>query len=147
MTPSVRVIATLGLVFLGALPNAWADDKDVVDYREHIMNTLHEQSEALGQILSGSIPDDNTVAHIDQLSLAAGLALKAFEAKVPGGEAKPSVWSNWPDFAKRMNELTQKTAAAAKVAHAQGKEAGLAELADALTCKGCHDEYRQEKKK
>ncbi len=89
-------------IMLGMLgPAAGADDKDkdAVEYREYLMNTLHEQSEALGQILSGAIPDDNAVAHMDQVALTAGLALKAFEAKVPGGEAKPAVWSNWDDFA------------------------------------------------
>jgi cytochrome c556 len=146
MTPILRMLTTAGLILLASASSAATDDKDVVEYREHIMNTLHEQSEALGQILSTNIPDDNTVAHLDQLALAAGLALKAFEPKVPGGEAKASVWQNWPDFAKRMTEFAQKTAATAKAAHEQGKEAGLAGLADALTCKGCHDVYRQEKK-
>jgi cytochrome c556 len=141
-----RLVVGIG-IFLGTLAAAVpVDDKDVVEYREHIMNTLHEQSEALGQILSTNIPDDNALAHLDQVALAASLALKAFEPKVPGGEAKPAVWSDWPDFEKRMNEFARKTAAAAKAAHDHGKDAGLAQLSDALTCKGCHDVYRQEKK-
>lgn len=141
-----RKMAGVAVLLAMIAAAAQADDKDVIDYREHIMNTLHEQSEALGQILSGSIADENAVAHMDQMALAAGIALKAFEAKVPGGEAKPVVWSDWADFAKRMNEFALKTTAAAKLAHEKGKEVGLAQLSDALTCKGCHDIYRQEKK-
>ncbi len=34
-----------------------ADDKDVVDYRQHIMKSLEQQTAALGQILSGAGPD------------------------------------------------------------------------------------------
>jgi len=124
-----------------------ADDKEVIDYREHIMNTLNEQAAALGQILSGTIPDDNLVAHLETIALTASTALKSFEPKVQGGEAKPEVWSKWPDFSKRMNEFAQKTAEMAKIAKEKSKDEAVASALDALTCKSCHDEYRQEKKK
>ena len=138
-----------GAVALWALlvaGNAAADNNDVIDYRQHIMNTLDAQAAALGEILSGAVPDDNVIAHLDALSLTAATALKAFEAKVPGGQARPEVWSNWADFSHRMNEFAQSTAAMAKLAHEQGKEAGLAKVMEALSCKKCHDTYRQEKR-
>jgi cytochrome c556 len=128
------------------LPSARADDKDVIEYRKHIMNTLNEQSAALGQILSTVVPDDNAVAHINAIALTASTALKAFEPKVPGGQAKPAVWANWADFSKRMNEFAQRTAQAAKVAKEQGKEAALSNILDQLTCKSCHEVYREDKK-
>ena len=66
---------------------------------------------------------------------------------VPGGEAKPEIWSNWPDFSKRMKEFAQKTADATREIKAKGKDADLSTLVvDALNCKGCHDSYRREKK-
>jgi cytochrome c556 len=135
------------LALAGAVAVVHADDKDAIDYRQHVMNTLNEQSEALGQILSGTIPDDNMIAHLDVLALTASTALKAFQPKVQGGEAKAAVWSDWADFSKRMNELAQKTTAVSKTAHEQGKDAAMNNILDALTCKGCHDTYRQEKKK
>jgi adenylosuccinate lyase len=119
--------------------------KDAVKYREYVMNTLDAQSSALGQILSTEIPDDNLVSHLDVIAATAATATKAFEPKVPGGEAKPTVWSNWPDFSKRMNEFAQRTADTAKIAHDQGKEAALNAVVEALTCKGCHDTYREKK--
>jgi cytochrome c556 len=148
MRLSMNVFVAPAIVCVGARSIAYAGDNnnDAVDYREHIMNTLYEQSEALGQILSTTIPDDNAIGHLDSLALTASIALKAFEQKVPGGEAKPEVWSNWADFSKRMNELAQRTAAVAKDAHEHGKGAALAELTDALSCKSCHESYRHEKK-
>jgi cytochrome c556 len=141
-----KIIAMLGAAM--ALPMAtFADDKDVIDYRQHIMNTLNEQAGALGQILSTSIPDDNAVAHLDAIALTASTALKAFQPKVPGGEAKPEIWSNWMDFSKRMNEFVQRTADVANRAKGKDKQAALATVLDALTCKSCHDTYRQEKKR
>ncbi len=145
MTRTSRLISVSMLAALSALPAARADDKDVIEYREHIMNTLNEQAGALGEILSAAVPDDNVISHLDAIALAASTALKAFALKVPGGEAKPEVWSNWADFSKRMNEFARMTADMAKTAHEQGKDAALANVVEALSCKSCHDTYRKEK--
>lgn len=111
------------------------------------MKTMNEQVAALGEIASEVVPDDNLVAHMNILALTASTALKAFEPKVPGGEAKPEVWANWADFSKRMTAFAQETAAGAKIAKEQGKDAALVQLINyADSCKGCHDMYRQEKK-
>lgn len=146
MKRSATIKCVFALALLQWSGGAFADDQDVIDYRQHIMNTLNEQAAALGEILSGAIPDDNVIAHLDALALTASTALKAFKPKVPGGESKPELWSNWADFSQRMNDFAQKTAAMAKLAHEQGKEAGLANVMDALSCKKCHDTYRREKR-
>jgi cytochrome c556 len=138
-----------GVVAVGALtPDAHASErKDAIDYRRHIMNTLNEQSGALGQILSTAIPNDNAVAHLQAIALTASIALKAFEPRVNGGEARPEVWSDWPGFSRRMKEFADRTAAVAKVAAEQGPEAVSANILDVLTCKACHDVYRDERQK
>lgn len=124
-----------------------SEEKDAIEYRRHIMNTLNEQSGALGQILSTAIPDDNAVIHLQAIALTASIALKAFEPKVYGGEARPDVWSNWPDFSRRMQEFADKTAAVAKIAAEQGSQSVSATVLDVLTCKACHDVYRDEEHK
>jgi cytochrome c556 len=145
-----RFFRLLCMMTLAAAPllshRALADDNSVIEYREHIMNTLNEQAAALGEILSGAIPDDAAVAHFEAIALAASIALKAFEPKVPGGEAKPIVWNDWADFSRRMNEFAKETAKAAKLAQQQGKDASLADLVGAFTCKECHDVYRDKKR-
>lgn len=125
-----------------------ADDKDVIEYREHIMKTLEEQSDAVGMILSTTIPGDNTAAHLQAIALTAQIALKAFEAKVLGGEAKPEVWTNWADFSKRMNDFAKKTAILAALVKEKGADDPILgeKVVDALTCKSCHEVYRKEKK-
>jgi cytochrome c556 len=142
---AITTVGALALLAVQSVAGAPPDRNDVIDYRQHIMNSLNEQAGALGEILSGAVPDDNVISHLDALALIASTALKAFEPKVPGGEAKPEVWSNWADFSRRMNEFAQSSAAMAKLAHEQGKEAGLAKVMDALSCKKCHDTYRREK--
>ena len=136
---------TLGIALL--LPAmGHADDKDVIEYRQHIMKSLEQQTAALGQILSGAGPTENTLAHMESLALSASIALKSFEAKVPGGAAKPEVWKDWADFTKRMKEFAEKSAEMAKVGREQGAEQAAMLVIEALPCKGCHDVYRDEKK-
>ncbi len=140
-----RIVAA-PLLALCLLPMASiADDQDVIDYRKHIMNTLQAQVAALGMIMSGAIPDDNVVAHIDIIAETAATALKAFEPNVEGGDAKAEVWSKWDDFSARMNEFAERTAAMSNTAHAKGKDEALLQAIDALTCKQCHDVYRVKK--
>jgi cytochrome c556 len=123
-----------------------ADDKDVVEYRQHIMKSLQEQTAAFGQILSGAGPTENTLAHMETLALSASIALRSFEAKVPGGAAKPEVWSNWADFSKKMKDFADKSAEMAKIGREQGVDQAAMKVIEALPCKGCHDVYRDEKK-
>lgn len=142
-----RILAAL-LFTLPLLPIAsTADDQDVIDYRRHIMETLKAQTAALGMIMSGAIPDDNVVAHIDIIAETAAIALKSFEPKVEGGDAKAEVWAKWDDFSARMNEFAAKTAAMSKTAHEKGKDEALLQAMDVLTCKQCHDVYRVKKPK
>ena len=145
MSKSSTIAAAAFLACMAFVP-AHADDKDVIEYREHIMKSLNAQAAVLGQIVSYAVPNDNLQAHMDAIALLASTALEAFEPKVPGGEAKPVVWSQWPDFSKRMREFAEKTAAAAKLGHTSSPEEALANMLDVMDCKGCHDTYREEKK-
>jgi len=125
---------------------ASADDKDVIEYRQHIMKALNEQGASLGMVMSYAVPDDNTVAHFQAIALMAKTALEAFEPNIQGGESKPEVWKQWPDFSKRMKEFAQNSEMVAKLGAAQGKEVAMNHVLDALPCKACHDVYRDESK-
>ena len=145
----IRTLCGAGLMAaVLVLPSlARAEDKDVVEYRQHIMKTLQEQTAIIGELVSDAIPADNLPQHAEAIALAAKIALKSFEAKVPGGESKPDVWAKWDDFSKRMKAFS---AAADKLNDATKKGATLAEvtsmLVEVLPCKECHDLYRQEQK-
>lgn len=131
---------------LGAQSMAWADDDDVITYRQLIMKEMDAEASALGMIVSGQIPTDALVSQTKALALSAKGALKAFERKVPGGDAKPEVWAKWDDFSKRMQTLTQNTDELTKSAEAGNLSAFAEKMTDALTCKQCHETYRVKKK-
>lgn len=143
----VRVHKAIALGVMTLLPMVGhTDDKDAVEYREHIMKSMEQQTAALGQILSGAGPAEATVAHMEAIALTASIALKAFEPKVPGGSAKAEVWKDWADFSKRMKDFADKSAEMAKIGREQGADQAAMKVIEALPCKGCHDVYREEKK-
>lgn len=141
------VYAGLAAILAMSAPAAvWADDKDVIEYRQRAMKTLQEQTAIIGEIVSGAVPADNLPAHAEAIALAAQISAKSFEAKIPGGDSKPEVWTKWADFSKRMTEFTAATRLFSDTAK---RGATLSEmtsiLTQALPCKECHDVYRQEK--
>ncbi len=138
-----RAVLAAAFLTLAGTGAASANDEDAIAYRRHIMHSLQEQTAALGKILSGAVPDENAVAHMETLALIASTALKSFEPKVPGGDSKPEVWSDWEDFSGRMQEFARLTAKMAQAARDEGKDAGLSHAIEALNCKGCHDVYRK----
>jgi len=130
---------------LTALPGR-ADDQDVIDYRQHIMKTMGEQMGAISMILQNKAPPDNFAVHLKVLAITATQAKSAFEPKVPGGDAKPGVWTDWQDFSHRLDELVSATAQLATAAQHESVSQVGAKMQSALKCKGCHDTYRVPKK-
>ncbi len=133
----------VALIVSAVAPAIAAENQDVIDYRQRVMRTLDAQVAALGQILSGATPDDQVVSHLEVIALGAAQSLKSFEGKIEGGDSLPVVWTKWDDFSAKMKDFEQKTAAAAKTAKEQGKDAALTNILDALRCKDCHDIYRK----
>ena len=140
----------LALAVLVAPAVAQADDADDINYRRQVMKTMGEQSALMNMTLQGKGPAEAFVSHVRTLHLAATQALKAFEPNVPGdgstGSAKPEVWSNAADFAKRMNEQVAKLAALEKAAVEGGAEKAGPMIQASMDCRGCHENYRVPKK-
>ncbi len=152
MHPCKRASAVLLLSLLSNLGQQTAraqdsDPQDVITYRELIMKQLDAEAAALGLMVSGQIPSDNLTLQAKAAAASAKSALKAFEPKVPGGEAKPEVWANWADFAKRMQGLAQGAEEMAKASEGNNLQAVSGLIVTALPCKECHDTYRNKKKK
>ena len=145
MRSKIALIAGLGMAF-AACGSAAAEDKDIIDYRQHIMKAMEEQTAIIGMIVSGAAPEEGMKASAESIALGASIALKSFEAKVQGGKAKPEVWGKWDDFSTRMKTFaakTQELSAAAKRGASVAELTGI--LVEALPCKQCHDDYRNEK--
>jgi cytochrome c556 len=135
-----RICLALALV-AAPLPAAAQAAADAVTYRKHIMKTMGEQVAALGLVLQNKGPAENAALHARTISLNAQAAMKAFEAKVPGGEARPEIWRNWADFTKRLKALSDGANELAVIAERDGLPAMQARAMNVLSCKACHDTY------
>jgi cytochrome c556 len=134
-------VAVLALAVAVPVARA-ADDEATVTYRKHVMKTMGEQAAALGMILQTKGPPENAVIHARTLALAADSALKAFEAKVSGGEAKDEIWRNWSEFTTRLRLLSTSATELAATGERDGLAAMQAKAMDVLkNCKSCHDVY------
>ena len=147
MTRFQLVVTSLSLAAgIAASGVARGDDQDVVDYRVHIMKTMGEEVAAINLILQKKAPADSFATHVKVLAVTAKTAKKAFETEVEGTHAKPEVWKNWADFAKRLDELEASTAELVKVAQSDGAAVAGPRVQAALTCKSCHEVYRVPRK-
>lgn len=146
MTRQSSIAVRLALLtVLSVSGPAQADDQDVIEYRQHIMKTMGEQMAIIGMMLQQKIPAADLATHAQVLAISAKTAKMAFETKVQGGDAKPDVWTKWPDFAKRLDALVVATDDLAKTAKNGGATATGPKV-QALACKGCHDTYRVARK-
>jgi cytochrome c556 len=141
MNPWFRCAVRAVFVLLIAPAVVLAEDADVIDYRQHVMATLGEQSEALSMIVQKKVPADNFNILVDALALASTQALNAFEPKAEGGNAKPEVWKSWPDFSAQMKQLVANLAELDKLAKSGGVTAAAPKIQSLLTCQKCHDTY------
>jgi cytochrome c556 len=123
---------------------ARADDQDAIDYRQHVMTTMGEQLLLINQIIQKQAPADDLATFAQILAMTATTAQGAFKPNVAGGDSKPTVWTSWPDFSKRLDALVASTADLAKAAQA-GNTATFASKVAALGCTSCHDLYEQKK--
>lgn len=141
-TAFLAVAAALAIIIGPAI--ARADDQDAIDYRQHVMNTMGDQLLLINLIIQKQAPADDLATFAQILAMSAMTAQSAFKPNVAGGDSKPTVWTNWPDFSKRLDALVASTADLAKAAKA-GDTAALASKVSALDCMGCHQVYMQKK--
>jgi cytochrome c556 len=124
-----------------------ADEQDDIDYRQHIMKTMGEQTASMNMILQHKVPADGFIVHAKVLAIAAAMAKKSFDSKADGGNAKPAVWVNRADFDKQMDALTAATDDLAKAAAGGGVAAAGAKVAAVTaSCNACHAQYMVPKK-
>lgn len=114
----------------------------IIFERQNIMLQINKDAELLGEIAAGIKPPDKLAAVTKSIAESAEAARTAFEPNVPGGRAKPEIWTNWPDYSRRMNEFSMNAKRLAELG-AKGDLSGVTNaLGTALPCKECHDIYR-----
>jgi cytochrome c556 len=119
--------------------------EDPVLRRQLIMQQVEEDAEALGMIAAGLEPKTKMLEHARSIAKAARESHESFKQNVPGGRAKPEIWTNWADYSAKMDAWVA-NADKMVVAAEKNDLNGVTEImVEALPCKGCHDVYRERK--
>lgn len=113
--------------------------------RQQIMNQLGRDSELLGKIVAGIEPSSKLAATTRSIAAGAKESLESFRQEIPGGRAKPDVWSPTSDFFPKMEAFVGNSEAMAKAGETGSVPAVTALMIDALPCKQCHMVYREPK--
>lgn len=118
----------------------------IIFERQQVMMQLGKDADTLGKIVAGQLPADRLAATTRAIAQGARDSVVTFKPLVPGGHARPEVWSNTADFSARMEKFAVGAEAMARAGET-GKVAAVVDvMIEALPCKECHDLYREKKK-
>ncbi|HUF55903.1 MAG TPA: cytochrome c [Thermohalobaculum sp.] len=146
---SLAALAAAVLAAPVTAPAQEAEPDNAIKFRQSVMKGIGGPTGAVGGIVKGEVAHQELMAHfLDQLATAAEpqATTAAFRQNTADqGMAKttalPDIWENWDDFEERLQKLGEVTTAAAE-AGADVTQDQLKAIFD--TCKGCHDEYRED---
>lgn len=154
----VKILAILSLVLAGAFSlNAAAEGptpeeqaQAAADTRQGLFKIVVRYFGPIVGMARGQIPYDAAVVEynaskINQLAqMSPDLFSKDTSAFDLDTEALPAIWTNAEDFSAKATALIE-TSAALAAAASEGKGPAMKAFGKVGgSCKGCHDEYRQQ---
>lgn len=147
----MAALAVAGLAT--ALPAAaqFQKPEDAIKYRKAAFTLMGNHMGRLGAMAQGKAPFDAKAAAENAaiLDTVSKLPYVAFLEGTDKGDtkAKPEIWKNWDKFraaAIKMQEEVTKLSATARAPGLTVDQLKTAVGAVGGTCKGCHDDYRQQ---
>ncbi len=118
--------------------------------REELMEAAQMARKTAGAMIRGRTPWNSKIAELAMRTIqSVGLA---FGHKVPEGsltdesDASPEIWKNMADFQRHVDELEERSDAAAKAARKGPENFRPAFLSTLEACQACHKKYRLKKK-
>lgn len=139
-----KTAAVLGFAFAAtALYAAERTDPNAIA-RSELMGTVGKNMKVLGDMAGGKADFDAAAAEAAKAGLmeAAAKIPATFETQGgadPADEAKPEIWTNWDDFAKKAGAF-EAAATALDATSLETVQAGIGAIGG--TCKDCHTAYR-----
>lgn len=112
--------------------------------RSDLMRSIGGATKTLGDMAGDKAAFDAAAAEAAKAAMitAAGQIATAFAEQGgadPAQEAKPEIWTNWDDFAKKADALAA-AATALDATSLDGVKAGMGAIGG--SCKDCHTSYR-----
>ena len=147
----MTVLTVAGLA--AALPAAaqFQKPEDAIKYRKAAFTVMANHFGRIAAMAQGKAPFDAKAA-ADNAAIVETMSKLPYVAFLEGtdkGEtkAKPEIWKNWDKFraaAIKMQDEVVKLSATARAPGLTVEQLKTAVGAVGATCKGCHDDYRQQ---
>jgi cytochrome c556 len=145
-------VATLATTLpAAAQPPLFQKPEDAIKYRKAAFTLMGNHMGRLGAMAQGKAPFDAKAA-ADNAAVLEAISKLPYVAFLEGTDkgdtkAKPDIWKNWDKFrtaALKMQDEVTKLSAAARAPGLTVEQLKAAVGAAGGTCKGCHDDYRQQ---
>ena len=140
---------TLAALILCIGSTAFAQEptaKDLISYRQGVMEALGKHVGAISMMIRGKVPYDHMIDQANALAATANTVGDVFPAGSNEGrtDALPAIWEQEEDFRTKVTALEEAATNFASVA-ASGDKAAIGKALGAVggSCKGCHDDYKQ----
>lgn len=146
-------LPVLGLFAATALPGALAAEKAdlrAIDYRQAVLTVVGANFSPLVAMAREQRPYDReeVIMRAERINTMAQMMEEAFRRDTSSvddveTEALDKIWSNWDDFTSRIQKLDQTSMALAQGPSDFGAfKAAFSDVGG--SCKGCHDNYRED---
>jgi cytochrome c556 len=124
-----------------------ADSEGVYKYRVGVMKAIGGQMTSLGASLKGQVYTENLKLHASAMASMADIVPQVFPkgSGVEKSETLPAVWEKPEEFKQRMDDFVSAAKQLEKIVSSDDMKAiggGVQKLGK--TCKGCHDDFREE---
>ena len=138
------VVIIVGMLMSSA---AVADGEAEYKYREGVMKTVGGHMSSLAGILRGNVHMDDLKFHANGIAGLANIVPNVFPkgSGTSKSEALPAIWSNADEFKMAMDKFVKAANGIAKAADSgEMSQIGPAMKSLGQSCKGCHDDFREE---
>ncbi len=141
----MRLMLLVSLLFSSqwVLADAVAD----IAYRQGVMKTVGGHMAAIGAILRFQVHPEDLALHANGMATIANVVPGVFPAGSGEGktEALPEIWSKPDEFKQAMDKFVDAARGMAAAANGADPAAiGSAVRSLGQSCKGCHDNFREE---
>ncbi len=143
----LNVTALLSILSMMTSPLVLADGEADFKYREGVMRTVGGQMSSMAAILRGQVHLDRLAFHARGMAELAEIVPHIYPegSGVSKSEALPAIWEKPDEFKEAVSKFVEAANGMARAAETGDMSAvGPAMKSLGQSCKGCHDNFREE---
>lgn len=138
-----------GALALSVLSVQASEVEDAIEYRQGVFTALKWNLMPMGAMVKGEMPYDQAefTMRAERLAALSPMALEGFVEGSDGGEseAKPEVWTEMDKFSAGFDTMHSSATALVEASRSGDLDKIRPAFGEvAKSCKGCHDNFRED---